>query len=145
MTQLRKFRDSISNYFDDVLNGIGKRGSSFSDIDAVSHDLDTHRWLVQEFKCEGEAIPVGQYWMLLDLVKTIPQHFTVWHVVKRNDGQIGFATYGHPLTIISVEEYQARFRQWWYPLPSTARRPAHELTDAELDAEIEALDRRRRA
>lgn len=41
------------------------------------------------------------------------KHFTVWHVVKRLDGQIGFACYGASLEVISVTEYQARYRAWW--------------------------------
>ena len=113
MTQLRFHPGSISNYFDDVLKGIGKRGSSFSDIDAVSHDRETRRFLIQEFKAEGEPVTLGQHWMLKDLAQ-IPQHFTVWHVVRRADGLIGFAIYGEPLLVISVEEYQRRFRCWWY-------------------------------
>ena len=121
MTQLRNFRDSISNYFDGVLRGIGKRGSSFSDIDAVSHDRDTHRFLVQEFKRENDPINPGQHWMLRDLA-AIPRHFTVWHIVKRDDGQIGFADYGDELRVIGVDEYRARFAAWW------AERPFAELS-----------------
>lgn len=112
MTQLRFHPGSISNYFDTVLHGIGKRGSSFSDIDAVSHDLETHRFLVQEFKREDEPMTQGQHWMLKDLA-AIPKHFTVWHIVRRTDGMIGFATYGQAMGVISVTEYQDRFRRWW--------------------------------
>jgi hypothetical protein len=112
MTQLRFHPGSISNYFDTVLRGIGKRGSSFSDIDAVAHDRDTHRFLVQEFKREGETINQGQHWMLKDLA-ALPQHFTVWHVEKRVDGQIGFAEFGSSSRVISVREYQARYAAWW--------------------------------
>ena len=113
MTQLLKFRDSISNYFDRILSGIGKRGSSFSDIDAVTHDRDTHRFLVQEFKHEGEDEKnAAQHWMLRDLA-ALPDHFTVWHVVKRHDGRIGFAPFGEDPRVITVQEYQARFAAWW--------------------------------
>jgi hypothetical protein len=112
VTQLRFHPGSISNYFDMLLNGIGHRGSSFSDIDAVSHDKSTHRFLLQEFKREGEEIPIGQHWMLQDLARLKPA-FTVWHVIRRADGAIGFAEYGTALSVITVNEYQERFRSWW--------------------------------
>lgn len=112
MTQLRHCKCGLSNYFDTILQGIGHRGSSFSDADAISHDGKTHRFLVQEFKREGEGIDAGQHWMLQDLVR-LPQHFTVWHVVKRDDGLIGWAEYGSALQVITVKEYQERFAAWW--------------------------------
>jgi len=117
MTQLRYHPGSISNYFDAILGGIGHRGSSFSDIDAVSHDGRTKRFLVQEFKREGEMRDKAQHWMLQDLAG-IPKHFTVWVIEKRWDGMIGFAVVTcsrDPLAfyVISVEDYQDRFRAWW--------------------------------
>lgn len=54
MTQSRSKPDSISNWLDDILDGIGKRGSSFTDVDWISHNLyvshdggapDDHRFL----------------------------------------------------------------------------------------------------
>lgn len=112
MTQLRFHPNSISNYFDRVLAGIGKRGSSFSDIDAVSHDRDTNRFLVQEFKRENESVSAGQHWLLHGLA-AIPRHFTVWLIVRLDEGQIRFAVYGQPCSVITEQEYQARFRRWW--------------------------------
>jgi hypothetical protein len=137
MTQLRRCKCGISNYFDTVLAGIGHRGSSFSDIDAVSHDGKTGRFLLQEFKREGEPLDPAQHWMLQELA-ALPRHFTVWHVVKRDDGQIGFAVFSHALEVIPVQEYQRRFQCWWNNVPIV--RPLAELTDAELDAEIAARD-----
>lgn len=134
MTQLRFHPGSISNYFDVVLAGIGKRGSSFSDIDAISHDRDTRRFLVQEFKREGEEINRGQHWMLRGLAE-IPEHFTVWHVLKRKDGQIGWAPYGQQLTVISVERYQGVFHAWWYG--NTSPRPTEPLTDEEWNRQAD--------
>lgn len=112
MTQLRKCKCGISNHFDTILTGIGHRGSSFTDVDAVTHDARTHRFLFQEFKQEGEPVDPAQYRALKDLV-AIPKHFTVWIVIKRHDGQIGWSAFGHPERVISVVEYQARFAAWW--------------------------------
>lgn len=118
MTQLRHCKCAMSNYFDRLLRGIGHRGSSFSDIDAVSHDGKTNRFLLQEFKEEGEDFNQAQHWMLKD-ISAIPEFFTVWHVVKRRDGMIGFALYGSgkPMEIITVQEYQRRFEAWWANKP----------------------------
>jgi len=116
MTQLRKCKCGISNYFDTILGGIGHRGSSFTDVDAVTHDVRTHRFLFQEFKQEGEKIDPSQYRVLKDLV-AIPKHFTVWIVVKRRDGQIGWSQFSQPEHVISVPEYQARFAAWWADCP----------------------------
>jgi len=116
VTQHRNDPGRISNYFDKVLAGIGHRGSSFMDVDAVTHDGGTKRWLIQEFKHEGEPLDKAQHWMLKDLA-TLPKWFTVWVVVRRHDGQIGFAEYKPGQRVeavtISVDEYQDRFRSWW--------------------------------
>lgn len=115
MTQLRKQKDAISNYFDDVLRGIGHRNSSFMDVDAVTHDGKTKRWLVQEFKHEGEPLDKAQHWMLQDLT-TLPKHFTAWIVVKRQDGHIGWADFADvkaTYEVITVQAYQERFAAWW--------------------------------
>lgn len=115
MTQLRKQKDAISNYFDSILAGIGHRGSSFTDIDGATHDGATKRWLFQEFKQDGEKLDKAQRWMLRD-ISTLPAHFTVWVVVKRDDGRIGWASFPDitgTYRIITVEEYQARFAAWW--------------------------------
>lgn len=116
MTQLRKQKDAISNYFDGLLSGIGHRGSSFMDVDALTHDAATGRWLLQEFKHEGEALDKAQHWMLRDLSHKVPKHFTVWVVVKRDDGSIEWADccdVQATRRIISVREYQQKFRDWW--------------------------------
>lgn len=119
MTTVRRCKCGTSNYFDRVLRGIGKRGSSFTDVDAMTHDRHTHRFLAQEFKHDGEEVPTSQHWMLKDLAK-IPDHFTVWQVVARSDGRFGFAVYRRDGTLstpetISADEYRARFHAWWYP------------------------------
>lgn len=115
MTQLRKQKDAISNYFDSLLAGIGHRGSSFTDADAITHDGATKRWLVQEFKQDGERLDKAQHWMLSDLA-TLPRHFTVWVVVRRNDGRIGWAQFPdvkQTYRVMSTSEYQGRFAAWW--------------------------------
>ena len=92
MTQLRKHRDAISNYFDQIERGIGKRGSTFTDVDAVSHDGDTRRFLFREFKQDGERLDPAQRWVLRELAH-LPG-CTVWFVRKRDDGRIGWAVFG---------------------------------------------------
>ena len=117
MTQLRKFRDSVSNYFDEIERGIGKRGSSFTDVDALSHDGDTGRFLFREFKVEGEPLDKSQEWTLTDL--SWLDKCTVWLVRKRADGMIGWAEINAegatPEEPITVREYQRRVKQWWFP------------------------------
>lgn len=113
MTQLRKFRDSISNYFDEIERGIGKRGSTFTDVDAVSHDIDTHRFLFREFKQQGERLDKAQRWVLTDLAD-LPC-CTVWFLRRIDGRQIGFGQFrsGRREEIISESEYRERLRRWW--------------------------------
>jgi hypothetical protein len=105
----------ISNYFDDLLRGIGHRGSSFTDVDAVTHDGKTGRWLMQEFKQPTEVLSDGQQWHL----EALSQHdrFTVWVVRKHADGRLLWTEFRAGATrfpeIITVAEYQVRFRAWW--------------------------------
>lgn len=93
MTQLRKFRDSVSNYFDEIERGIGKRG-------------------------DGEPLDKAQAWAMRDLAK-LPR-CTVWLARKRDDGRIGMAVIVSnrkvpPEERITVREYQRRLEQWWFP------------------------------
>lgn len=118
MTQLRKFPQSISNYFDDVERGIGKRGSTFTDVDAVSHDLDTKRFLFREFKQPDEPLRDAQRWVLRDLAG-LPR-CTVWLVRRMGDGLIGWVQFGVGQTIeetITEAEYCRRLFAWWYAAP----------------------------
>lgn len=115
MTQLRRDPKAISNYFDELLHGIGHRGSSFTDIDAITHDEKTGRFLVQEFKQNTERLSKGQYWMLRGLAK-IPTHFTVWLVRRLEDGRVDWADARDAAGTrreLSVEEYRAKFQEWW--------------------------------
>lgn len=123
MTQLRHCKCDNSNHFDVVYDGIGHRGSSFSDIDAISHDGRTGRFLLQEFKREGERRDQAQHWMLQELSRTLrklPKHFTVWIVERRSDGLYGWAEYGEQARVITRDELRARFRAWWDDRPFTA-------------------------
>ena len=125
MTQLRKFRDAISNYFDDVLRGIGKRDSSFMDMDAVSHDKDTGRFLFMEFKEPGEALHPATRMVLKDLAG-LPR-CTVWFVRRLEDGQIGLGEFGSGRReeTLSVCEFQQRYRRWWFPDEALPREPTN--------------------
>ena len=113
MTQYRKYPDSLSNWFDQVEHGVGKRGSTFTNIDAVSHDKETHRFLFREFKQDGESLALAQRWVLSELAH-LPG-CTVWFVRRCDDGRIGFAQFGTGKyeEIISVEEYRCRLARWW--------------------------------
>lgn len=113
MTQLRKFRDSISNYFDEIERGVGHRGSTFTDVDAVSHDAPTRRFLFREFKEDGEPLDKAQLWTLRELAE-LPR-CTVWFVRRRDDGLIGWAAFGSGKTecAITVEQYRDRLQRWW--------------------------------
>jgi hypothetical protein len=125
VTQLRHCKCDNSNHFDHVYDSIGHRGSSFSDIDGVSHDGKTQRFLLQEFKREGERRDPAQHWMLSELTRTLqklPQHFTVWIVERRTDGMYGWAEYGQPMQVITREELRARFRAWWDAVPFVSTR-----------------------
>ena len=115
MTQLRCDKGAISNYFDRLVDGIGKRGSSFTDLDAVSHDMDDDRILIQEFKQDGERLHPSQRMTLVALARR--DGITVWFVRILGAGRIGFAEFGagQLLEVISESEYTDRFRRWWYP------------------------------
>ena len=113
MTVLRKHRDSISNYFDAIERGVGKRGSTFTDVDAVSHDSDTDRFLFREFKQQDEAVDKSQQWTLRALSRL--QRCTVWLVRKRDDGRLGWAQFGvtEVERAITTPEYRGRLKSWW--------------------------------
>jgi hypothetical protein len=112
MTQIRCAPASISNYFDDLLKGIGHRGSSFTDIDAATHDEATDRWLFQEFKGPDETLNRGQARHLLGLARQ--DYATVWCVRKRHDGYLDWCDVrSRQSGVITTGEYQARFRRWW--------------------------------
>lgn len=118
MTQLRKFRDSISNYFDTLERGVGKRGSTFTDVDAISHDFETHRFLFREFKRENEPLDKAQLWVLRDLAH-LPR-CTVWMLALHDNGIIAFQQFGkQPVEdLLTTQEYLERLRAWWYAPPT---------------------------
>jgi len=112
VTQLRNNPTSLSNYFDRLLNGIGHRGSSFTDVDALTHDERTDRFLFQEFKQSTESIPKGQAKLLNALARK--DYITVWCVRIREDGDLDW--YDVRLRrkeTITTNEYCERFHRWW--------------------------------
>lgn len=117
MTYLRKFPDAISNYFHEIELGVGKRGSTFTDVDAVSHDGETRRFLFREFKQDGEALCKAQRWVLSDLA-CLPG-CTVWFVRRLDSGLIGWAQFGsgRPEVPITVTEYRRLLACWWNAEP----------------------------
>lgn len=82
------------------------------DVDAVSHDGATGRFLFQEFKEPHEPLSAAQRMVLRDLAG-LPR-CEVWFVRRIGD-QIGWMRVGlaRPEQVISVREYQERFRRWW--------------------------------
>ena len=113
MTQLRRETGALSNYYDKVLTGLGHRGSSFTDIDAITHDGTTDRFLVQEFKQPGERLSTGQR-ILLEALARQPA-FTVWYVQRWSDGQIAWIDMraADSIDVLTEAEYQQRFSDWW--------------------------------
>lgn len=86
MTQLRRDQQAISNFFDRVLKGIGHRGSSFTDVDALTHDEATDRFLFQEFKNADEQLNRGQARLLKGLARR--EFCTVWCVRRLDDRHV---------------------------------------------------------
>lgn len=120
MTQLRKFRDDISNYFDDLERGVGKRGSTFTDIDAVTHDYETRRFLFREFKREGEPLDKAQRWVLSALAGLV--NCEVWFVRRLENGLISWARFGSNVraVVITPSEYRRLLACWWQSEPIIA-------------------------
>jgi hypothetical protein len=138
MTRHRKYPDAISNYFDELLDGIGHRGSSFCDIDAITHDMATGRFLVQEFKNEGESVPSGQRMALRALSGL--QGVTVWLAIRQNDGRIGFAEFPESIVrSISVQDYKAKYQRWWANSPH-ADPSQHYQVSVEMDEFSQLFD-----
>lgn len=82
------------------------------DVDALTHDERTDRFLFQEFKREGEALNRGQRRTLAGLARK--DYLTVWCVRKLGGGQLEWcdvATREHG--VITESEYRARFQAWW--------------------------------
>lgn len=125
MTQKRKTHcpkcnhdlEPISNYFDRLLDGVGHRGSSFTDVDALTHDDPTDRYLFQEFKGPGEELNKGQKKYLKGLSRR--EYTTVWCVRKRADGYIDWFDVATSIVIevITEGEYRERFKRWWDRVP----------------------------
>lgn len=113
MTIYRKDPFAISNFFHEIEDGIGKRGSSFTDIDGVSHDIDTKRFLFREFKQPGERLHPAQRLVLRDLAH-LPR-CTVWFLRRLENGGIGFGHFrsGRREEHIQVDEYRRRLKCWW--------------------------------
>lgn len=104
--------DSLSNYFDRVLEGIGHRGSSFTDVDALTHDERTDRYLFQEFKQAEEALNRGQARLLKGLARR--DFITVWCVRRRTDGFLDWCDVAtRTAATIGLGEYQRLYRCWW--------------------------------
>lgn len=137
MTQYRDDPDRISNYFDKLLSGLGKRGSSFTDVDALTHDMDTDRFLFQEFKGPDGVIPKGQNIVLRALARK--DYVTVWAVRLRADGLLDWRDIGSQETRRGIDssEYQARFRAWWANTPYVA---PEELRPTGIDDGVTAAD-----
>lgn len=114
MTQRRNDPDRLSNYFDRLLHGIGHRGSSFTDVDALTHDEGPpDRFLFQEFKGSNEPLNTGQARLLKGLARQ--NYITVWCVRRLTDiNRLQWCDVAsRQAGVVTVEHYQAMFRAWW--------------------------------
>ena len=113
MTVLRKDASAISNFFDRIEAGLGKRGSSFMDLDAISHDADGDRFLVREFKEVHEVMSDAQRRTLEALAK-LPL-VTVW-VVRRTsvpDILAWLSLSSGETECLTIDQYRDYVRRWW--------------------------------
>lgn len=122
MTQYQKDPGSIRNWHDRLVQGIGHRGSSFSDLDVIevspmliTHDRATNRALIVELKHQNERMKASQEETLRWLA-TLPW-FTAWLVIQREDGTIGWYDFRDSEAIaparLSVAAFRDLYAQWW--------------------------------
>jgi hypothetical protein len=84
------------------------------DIDAISHDGRTHRFLVRELKRPGEPLDPATRMLLEDLA--LEPHFTVWYLQLWSDGRIAWADMLRPesIDVLTPEQYrEGVLRAWW--------------------------------
>lgn len=85
------------------------------DIDAISHDYKTRRFLVRELKRPNEALDPATRLLLEDLA--LEPRFTVWYLQLWSNGTIAWADMRRPeLTLDVVTPFQYReelLRPWW--------------------------------
>lgn len=120
MTKLRRDTQDISNYIDDLTDGIGDRGSSFRDVDrlTVVHDGKRGRWLYQSLKWRAEWEHMtdrerrSHDWNLSALACLPP--FTALRVVVEPNGDLTVYNYRtnkeHRLLPAA---YTDAFQRWW--------------------------------
>lgn len=118
MTKYRKNPEDISNHIDDVLDGIGARGSSFTDVDRLTmvHNgtAKPPRFLLQELKWGGEECDSSKRWLLRDAAR-IP-HVDAWltRVIDSNTIEVTVYPSSEPRQL-SNKEYRELFADWWFP------------------------------
>ena len=124
MTQQRNDPEAISNWFDRVLEGIGHRGSSFTNVDALAvaaltHDGNSRRFLFQEFKRPREECSTGQWYALYDLARQ--PRTTVWLVRQGDPPETVDLTAFQEVAAggilraatLTLDAYRDRYRAWW--------------------------------
>jgi hypothetical protein len=114
MTLLRvACKCGISNELHAIEDGVGLRGSSFMDFDAVSHDGSTHRFLVRELKRPNE--PLDQHVRIALMDVALERRWTVWYLQLWSDGRIAWADMRWPdsIDVLTVDEYRALLASWW--------------------------------
>lgn len=136
MTILRKSRcpkcghdlDPISNHFHHVEDGIGKRGSSFANIDAATHDRDGKgRFLFREFKAEGEALSDGQRSLMQSLGR-LPGCMSALNVLLKNKSiawEIFGSGEGYPVAV-DQRTHCRLYGFWWANQPDQMNRLLHQ-------------------
>jgi hypothetical protein len=113
MTQYRKDPDATSNWFDRLFDGIGHRGSSFSDIDGYIHDARTDRILLMEFKWHGNVIPKGQAMGLRSFARR--DGIIVWCLKRLPDDRVKALDLSHEEFVATIDGAQAQhwLKLWW--------------------------------
>lgn len=114
MTQLRaRCKCWVSNVLDEIERGIGLRGSSFMDLDAVSHDAATHRFLVRELKRPNEGLDPAARITLCDIAMEL--RWTVWYLNLWTSDEIMWADmrYMDAIQVLTPDEYRERLKAWW--------------------------------
>lgn len=122
MTQLLKDPAAISNHFDNLFNGLGKGGSSFTDIDGlilipgiralIHNGRHFPRFFMLEFKNGTEKLSTSQNWTLRDFARMDGcSSLAIW--LKGSDDYLVRFYPGEEEAQINGRALQKIIREWW--------------------------------
>lgn len=126
--------DHPGNEVAEIIDGIGARGSSISDVDnlTVIHDGGNGRprFLFQELKHGDEALDKAQAWILRDL--SVLPGVMAWTVRLVSGQAVEVTDHANSSCVtLSKDEYAQRVATWW------GRQPTRCMTFAECDNDPE--------